>query len=85
MRAGRNIHGPMSDKFIVVSRKIRSKEVVDSRNGLRCGTLATLFSQYGLQVERKGGDLWLCAPVDQLQMFLERLHFGGIPYVIRKA
>ena len=85
MKTGRSLREPMSDKFVVVHKRFGSMEVKNPRYGLRCGSVLTLSDQYGIQVERKGDELWFCAPRDRLQTFLEKLHFGQVPYTIRKS
>ena len=84
MKVGRSLKEPTSDKAIVVSKKLKKKEIMDGRNGLRCGSLVTMCAQYGIKMETRGSELWLSAPKDRLQSCLEKLHFSNIPYTIQK-
>jgi hypothetical protein len=52
------------------------------KNNQRFGTIRECLSQYGLSMKTKGGRAYLTAPRTRVQLFLEKLHYSGIPYKV---
>ena len=44
------------------------------------GTVMTVARQYGIKFRPVDGGLEFIAPKSRMQMFVEKLHFSGIPY-----
>jgi hypothetical protein len=63
-----------------------SFELIDRRssfNGLSLGTIEQCAKQYGVKIKKnkKHGGNEFTAPVSRLQIFVEKLHFAGVPYL----
>jgi hypothetical protein len=61
-------------------------QLIDRRprhSGLDLGTIESAAKQYGVKI-RKNKDYdgyEFIAPISRLQMFVEKLHFSGVPYL----
>ena len=68
---------------VLIGHKL-SHTLIDKRRqsfGLRFGKIGDVARQYGITLEAVGS-YWKCsAPKSRLQMFVEKLHFSGVPYL----
>lgn len=46
------------------------------------GTVRQCLAQYGLSLKEKDGRAYLKAPRNRMQLFLEKLHYSGLPYKV---
>ena len=46
------------------------------------GTVRQCLAQYGLALKVKDGKAFLKAPRNRMQLFLEKLHYSGMPYKV---
>lgn len=58
------------------------RQLIDSRNGLKMGTVRQSCGQYGITIKQSGRNVLLSAPRDRLQILVERMHFCAIKYVV---
>lgn len=59
-----------------------SKEMYDSRNAMRRGTVASTCDQYGIDTMTNGSSVLLTARRDRLQAVVELLHYCGVNYML---
>ena len=68
---------------MVVRAEHVDKEMVDrrwSKQAQKLGTIREGLAQFGLAMRVKGELAYVKGPRNRMQMFLERVHYSGMPY-----
>ena len=75
------------DRQDIITMVIRSehvdKEMVDRRMAKKAQALGTVregLGQYGLSMRVKGSLAYIKGPRSRMQLFLEKVHYSGMPY-----
>ena len=74
---------PTPDLIKVYSRVSLNKTLMDTRYTSNCyvfGKVGQVARQYGIKVKNVGVCNEFEAPKFRMQLFVEKLHFGGIPF-----
>ena len=74
-----------ANQEITVVAKIKLHNVLADRrigrHGLIFGTVEKVAKQYGIKCLQDGRYVKFTAPKSRLQMFVEKLHFAGVPFM----
>ena len=74
---------PKPQEISIYAKVPLEKTLKDHRRwtyGLLFGTVEDVARQYGIKINVIGSCIQFTAPKSRLQMFIEKLHFGKIPY-----
>jgi len=70
----------MISVFVPVDKELLLSDKRTGRKGITTGTPASIAEQYGVEMKKADGGAIFSAPKARLQLFIQKIHFSGIPY-----